>query len=182
MNISTSLSANASYSSQQVKSSNIEIKTQEDAQELKAYMQENSITFSSINIDFQSSVSSFNSNSTDFEKDHEEFQNFLQDVGYNGPNIGSLSQEEATELVSEDGFFGIDKTSQRIADFVLSGAGEDESLLRAGRAGILQGFDEAKQISGGELPDISYKTIEKAVEIIDKAMHSMGYSILDSNS
>ena len=32
---------------------------------------------------------------------------------------------------------------------------------------------------GGKLPDISYKTIERAVELIDMAMHEMGYAIIE---
>ena len=49
----------------------------------------------------------------------------LSDIGYNGKPIAELSQDEAAELVSEDGFFGIAKTSERIANFVINGAGDD---------------------------------------------------------
>ncbi len=40
--------------------------------------------------------------------------------------ISELSADEATALVQEDGYFGIDKTSQRIIDFVIKGAGEHQ--------------------------------------------------------
>jgi len=118
--------------------------------------------------------------STDkFQADYEEFQSFLKDIGYNGKPIAELSQDEASALVSKDGFFGVDKTSQRVADFVINGAGGDESMMRAGREGVLNGFKEAEAMWGGELPEISQETMSKTIELIDKAMYDLGYSILD---
>ncbi|MBW6488137.1 hypothetical protein [Sulfurimonas sp.] len=117
-----------------------------------------------------------------FKKQYDEFQSFLNDIGYNGKPIAELSQEEAANLVSEDGFFGIAQTSERIANFVINGAGEDESRLRAGREGMLQGFKEAEEMWGGELPEISQKTMQKAIEMVDKAMYNLGFSILDKEA
>ncbi len=62
------------------------------------------------------------------------------------------------------------------------GAGDDVDKLRAGREGILRGFQEAESMWGGKLPDISYETINKAVEMIDQRLGSLGVSILDSNA
>ena len=114
-----------------------------------------------------------------FEQEYQDFQTFLSDIGYDGKPIASLSQEEAAELVSEDGFFGVTQTSERIANFVINGAGGDESMLRAGREGMLQGFKEAEEMWGGELPEISQETMAKAVEMVDKAMHDLGFSIIN---
>lgn len=115
----------------------------------------------------------------DFKQEYDDFQTFLKDIGYNGKPIAKLSKEEATELVSEDGFFGISQTSQRIADFVINGAGKDEDRFRAGREGMIQGFKEAEEMWGGELPEISQKTMARAIEMVDKAMYDLGFSILD---
>lgn len=106
----------------------------------------------------------------------------LTDIGYEGKPIAELTQAEAKELVSEDGFFGITQTSERISNFVLMGAGDDADKLKAGREGILRGFKEAENMWGGKLPDISYETINKAVEMIDKKLGALGVSILDSNA
>jgi len=114
-----------------------------------------------------------------FELEYQRFQDFLEEVGYEGKAIASLSQEEAIELVSKEGFFGVKQTSERIADFVISAAGSDEELLRQGRKGIIQGFQEAEKMWGGKLPDISYETIDKAVAMIDKALTDGGFSVLD---
>lgn len=106
----------------------------------------------------------------------------LADIGYEGKAIGKLTQEEAKELVSENGFFGVSQTSMRIADFVLSGASEDVAKLKAGRSGILQGFEQAENLWGGKLPEISYETIQKALEKIDEKLFSLGANVLEQNA
>ena len=115
----------------------------------------------------------------DFTKNYEQFQSFLNDIGYAGKPIAELSQDEATALISEDGIFGIKQTSERIANFVIDGSGGDEDRMRAGREGMLQGFKDAEAMWGGELPEISQKTMQAATEMVDKAMQALGYSILN---
>ncbi|MFY4760204.1 hydrogenase-4 component G [Aliarcobacter butzleri] len=92
----------------------------------------------------------------------------LSDLGYQGKPILQLSQDEATQLVSEDGFFGVTQTSDRVAGFVLSFAGDDLELLQKGREGIVKGFEEAEKLFGGQLPEISYKTQERTLALIDE--------------
>jgi hypothetical protein len=103
----------------------------------------------------------------------------LADIGYTGKPIGDLTQDEAKELVSEDGFFGIEQTSQRIADFVINGAGDDPELLKAGLEGIMRGFKEAEEMWGDKLPQISYDTIKRADELIKEHMQELGIPVLD---
>lgn len=105
----------------------------------------------------------------------------LSDIGYNGKPIGELTQDEAKALVADDGFFGIAQTSQRIADFVLMGAGDDAQKLKAGRSGMLQGFKEAEAMWGEKLPEISYTTMQKALEMVDAKLAELGGSVLDTS-
>jgi hypothetical protein len=98
---------------------------------------------------------------------------------YNGAPISELSFDEANELISADGYFGIAKTSQRIIDFVVKGAGDDIDRLRAGREGILRGFAAAEKAWGGNLPDICCKTIDETVKAIDGRMAELGGNILE---
>lgn len=154
----------------------------DELKELKQKIFENSHAFAFNLSVSQSLVLSKESNKNDdFQKQYEEFQKMLEDIGYKGKKIAELSQEEAKELVSEDGFFGIKQTSKRIADFVIRGAKGDEKLLRAGLEGIQRGFEEAEKVWGEKLPDISYKTIDAAKEMIQKEMAKLGYSIIDEN-
>ncbi len=97
--------------------------------------------------------------------DNENFN--LSNTGYEGKPITELSVDEATSLISEEGFFGISQTSQRVADFVLGFSGDDLDKLEKGREGIVKGFEEAQEMWGGELPQISYDTQAKTLELID---------------
>lgn len=97
----------------------------------------------------------------------------LKNIGYEGKPITELTQDEAKELISDDGFFGVTQTSDRVANFVFSFAGDDLELLQKGREGIVQGFEEAKKMFGGELPEISYKTQERTLALIDEKINSL---------
>jgi hypothetical protein len=98
---------------------------------------------------------------------------------YKNTPISELSSKEANDLISNDGYFGIEKTSQRITEFVIKGAGNDIDRLKAGREGILRGFGEAEKAWGGKLPDISYETIAKSLETIDEKIRELGGSVVD---
>ncbi len=137
-------------------------------------MQEQSLTYTKNSVEFQSALLD-----DTVQKNHEAFQSFLSDIGYNGQSLAELSQRDAAALVSDEGFFGMSQTAERIANFVIAGAGGDESMLRSGREGMLQGFKEAEALWGGELPEISQQTMELATKIVDNAMHGLGYSIVN---
>ena len=181
MEISNNRAFQANYSNVSATVKNIEINSQEDAQKLQLKMREESVSFSDLSFTTQLGFSQPNEQTT-FEKNYQEFQDFLQNIGYDGPKIGELSQDEAKELVADDGFFGVDKTSQRLSDFVIQGAADNEEMLRAGRSGLLEGMKQAEQMWGGDLPEISQKTMEKAIENIDKYMSNLGYNIIDSEA
>lgn len=103
----------------------------------------------------------------------------MAEMTYNGAPISELSPEQATELVGPDGYFGVEKTALRIAEFVLKGAGDDVARLKSGRQGILAGFKQAEEAWGGTLPDISYETLEKALGMIDEKLDDLGASAVD---
>jgi len=153
--------------------------SKEEALELKAQIVENANAYALKSVNIQSGLSS---QKVDFEETYADFQAFMKDVGYEGKPIAELSQEEAAELVSEDGMFGITQTSERIANFVINGAGGDEDRLRAGKEGMLQGFKDAEAMWGGELPEISQKTMQAAIEMVDKAMSDLGFPILNQEA
>lgn len=102
-------------------------------------------------------------------------------IGYTGKPIADMTPDEAKALIGEDGFFGVKQTSQRVADFVLSGGGDDIERLKAGREGVIRGFKEAEQMWGGKLPDISYETQERTLALIDEKITALGGTILDTS-
>lgn len=73
-------------------------------------------------------------------------------------NLESLTPEEASDLIADDGYFGVENTAKRIFDFAVGMAGNDVSRLDAIVSGIKDGFSEAEKAWGGTLPDISYET------------------------
>ena len=162
--------------SKNIKTNFTEKISKDEALELKAQITQNANDMMLKSTTIQANIAN---PQDDFTKNYESFQSFLGDIGYEGKPIAELSQDEAAELISEDGIFGIRQTSERIANFVIDGSGGDEDRLRAGREGMLQGFKDAEDMWGGELPEISQKTMQAATEMVDKAMHNLGYSILN---
>ena len=180
MDISSKMpNVGANQNTTNVKTNFTEKISKDEAIEIRAQISENAkaMMFSSTTI--QSNVAN---KSDDFSTQYKDFQTFLGDIGYEGKPIAELSQSEAAELVSEDGIFGIKQTSERIANFVINGAGGDEDMMRAGREGMLQGFKEAEAMWGGKLPEISQKTMQAAIEMVDKAMYDAGFSIIDQEA
>tara|TARA_R110002033_G_scaffold87544_5_gene137657 strand:+ start:25821 stop:26537 length:717 start_codon:yes stop_codon:yes gene_type:complete len=92
----------------------------------------------------------------------------LKDLGYEGKPITQLTADEAKDLVSDEGFFGIAKTSERVSNFAFSISNNDVELLKKSREGLIKGFDEAEKLWGGKLPEISYQTQDKTLELVDK--------------
>ena len=99
-------------------------------------------------------------------------------ISYKGKPLSTLSQEQAAALVSDEGFFGMENTAKRVADFVLAGAGDDLAKLKAGKEGVIRGYNEAQQLWGGKLPQISQKTQEKLLEIIDQRINELGGNVV----
>ncbi|EDO7683647.1 hypothetical protein GRO82_03805 [Campylobacter coli] len=100
-------------------------------------------------------------------------------LGYNGKNPLTMNTDELNQLISEEGFFGIDNTANRIADFVIKGAGNDVEKLKKGLEGIKQGFEQAEKIWGGELPQISQDTIEATIKKVSDRIDKLGGKTLD---
>ena len=82
-------------------------------------------------------------------------------------DFNSLTPEKAQKLVSDDGYFGVDKTSERIVQFAISLNGNDPARLEEIKAGIEKGFKMAAKALGGTLPDISIKTYNRVMEKLD---------------
>lgn len=97
----------------------------------------------------------------------------LENIEYTGKAITELTQDEAKELVSDEGFFGVTQTSDRVSNFVFNFAGDNLEILEKGREGIVKGFQEAEKLFGGELPEISYKTQERTLALIDEKINSL---------
>lgn len=66
-------------------------------------------------------------------------------LGYSSKNPLDMNTDELQQLVSEDGFFGVENTANRIADFVIKGGGDDVEKLKKGLEGMKKGFEQAEK-------------------------------------
>ncbi len=139
-----------------------------------------SLSLSSNNTQAQSSLMDILSGAN--EQGKALISNLAAQVGYEGKDIGSMNKDELQELVGENGFFGVDKTSERIANFVISGAGDDVNKLQKGFEGMKRGFEEASKLWGGKLPDISNQTIDKAIQKVASRIEELGANALNINA
>ena len=67
---------------------------------------------------------------------------------------------QAKEDISEDGYWGVEQTSQRIFDFAMALSGGDEEQMKKMQEAFEKGFAQATGTWGKELPDISNKTYD----------------------
>lgn len=82
-------------------------------------------------------------------------------------DLSTVTPEEAQELIADDGYFGVEKTSERIFNFAVGMAGGDPAKIDAIRQGVEKGFQEALGAFGGSLPDISYETFDTVMQKLD---------------
>jgi len=88
-------------------------------------------------------------------------------VGDSAIDLAAVTPEEAQDLIGEDGYFGVEQTSDRIFQFAVGVAGGDPSRIDAIKEGIDMGFAEAKKAFGDWLPDISYDTYDAVMKKLD---------------
>ena len=79
---------------------------------------------------------------------------------------------KAKEDISEDGYWGVKQTSDRIFDFAQALAGDDEEKMKAMKKAVEKGFKEATKTWSKELPDISKNTYNAVMDKFDKYFSS----------
>lgn len=86
--------------------------------------------------------------------------------------ISNISKEEATELVSEDGYFGVKETSGRILDMAKSLGGDDPDKIAILRQAVDDGFNEAAKSMGyksiDDMPAITKDTYNAVMKGFDE--------------
>ena len=92
---------------------------------------------------------------------------FEDAVGGKEVKVDPQTRAEAQEMISEDGYWGVEKTSDRIAQFAIAAAGNDPGKLDAIKAAVEKGFAMASDALGGVLPEISSKTHDAVMEKLD---------------
>ena len=96
-----------------------------------------------------------------------------------GPS-SDFNLEKAQDLIGHEGYWGVANTAARLAESIVKGAGEDLEKLRAGRAGISRGFQQAEKNWGSKLPEISYQTLAATLAVIDEKIRSLDSTVIDA--
>ena len=74
---------------------------------------------------------------------------------------------QANEDISENGYWGVKQTSERIFSFAQALAGDDEEKMTKMKEAFEKGFKEATKTWGKKLPDISQNTRDAVLKKFD---------------
>lgn len=77
------------------------------------------------------------------------------------------TKAQAQEDISENGYWGVSQTSQRLFDFASALAGDDVEKMKKMQAAMEKGFKEATKSWGKDLPDICKDTLNAANKLFD---------------
>ena len=75
---------------------------------------------------------------------------------------------QAKEDISEDGYWGVKQTSDRLVSFAQALSGNDPEQADKMIAAVKKGFEQATKTWGGKLPDICQNTLDTAIEKLEK--------------
>lgn len=81
--------------------------------------------------------------------------------------VDEATRKKAQEDISEDGYWGVKKTSDRIIDFAKALTGNDASKIGLMRDAFEKGFKQATKTWGKELPSISQQTYKAVMDKFD---------------
>lgn len=81
--------------------------------------------------------------------------------------VSEAAKIQAQQDISEDGYWGVKQTSERILDFAKALTGGDPSKIEDMRKAFKTGFEQATGAWGKELPDISHQTYDAVMKGFD---------------
>ena len=82
--------------------------------------------------------------------------------------VDAATKAQAQEDISENGYWGVKQTSERILDFAKALAGDDPEKLEKMRSAFEKGYAQAEKTWGGELPEISKQTFDAVMKGFDE--------------
>lgn len=77
------------------------------------------------------------------------------------------TRAQAQKDIAEDGYWGVEQTSERLISFAKALTGGDPSKADEMIAAVKKGFEQAEKAWGGELPDICKNTLETAIKKLE---------------
>lgn len=99
---------------------------------------------------------------------------FLREGNY---TVDPAVKAQAQADIAEDGYWGVNQTSDRIIQFATALTGGDPDKIEEMRDAFKKGFEQAEKTWGGSLPEISQKTYDAVMEKFDKLAEEAGIPI-----
>ena len=87
--------------------------------------------------------------------------------------VDAQTKAQAEKDIAEDGYWGVEQTSQRIFDFAMALTGGDADKMEEMRGAFEKGFKQATKTWGQELPDISQRTYGAVQSLFDEYKNKM---------
>ncbi len=84
---------------------------------------------------------------------------------------------QAKKDIAEDGYYGVEQTSDRLVDFAKALSGGDPKNVEKMRDAIIKGFGEAEKLWGEALPQISKDTFNATMDKIDSWAAEKGVTL-----
>ena len=81
--------------------------------------------------------------------------------------VDAATKAKAQEDISENGYWGVKQTSERILDFAKALTGGDPDKMEKMRTAFEKGYKQAEKTWGGQLPDISKQTYDAVMKGFD---------------
>ncbi len=82
--------------------------------------------------------------------------------------VTAAAKAQAQADIAEDGYWGVNKTSDRILDMAKALTGGDPEKIEEMRSAFEKGYKEATKAWGKDLPDISSQTYDAVMSKFDK--------------
>lgn len=98
---------------------------------------------------------------------------FLRSGNY---TVDPATKAQAQADIAEDGYWGVNQTSDRIIQFATALTGGDPDKIEEMRAAFQKGYDMAEKTWGGSLPEISKRTYDAVMEKFDRLAEEAGIS------
>lgn len=82
--------------------------------------------------------------------------------------VDAATKAQAQADIAEDGYWGVEQTSDRILDFAKALTGGDPDKADEMLEAFKKGYEQAAKKWGGNLPDISQRTYDAVISKFDK--------------
>ena len=96
---------------------------------------------------------------------------FLREGNY---TVDPATKAQAQADIAEDGYWGVEQTSERIVQFATALTGGNPELIEDMREAFKEGYAQAEKTWGDKLPEISQKTYDAVMEKFDKLAEEAG--------